>query len=61
MKRSISFPIIQVDSFITQLVEGTTSCIYHVYVNDQFYRACGSKDEVKQIIASVIENELGGI
>lgn len=61
MKRSVVIPIIQVDSFITQLVEGTTSCIYHVYVNDKFYRACGSKEEVKQIISAVIDNEIGGI
>ena len=61
MKRSVIIPIIKVDSFITQLVEGTTSCIYHVYVNDNFYRACGSKEEVKKIISAVIDTEIGGI
>jgi len=61
MKRSILIPIIKVDSFVTQLVDNSTSSIYHVYVNDRFYRACGSKDEVKQIISAVIDDELGGI
>lgn len=61
MKRSITLPKIKVDSFITMLVDESTSTIYHVYVNDEFYRAFNDRNDMIFAIELLFQNELRGI
>lgn len=61
MKRIVNLPKIKVEAFITYLVDNNVSTIYHVYIDDKFYRACGSYDEVNLLLAMVIHDELAEV
>lgn len=61
MKRSIFLPKIQVDYFNNILFNGDSSVIYHLYVNDEFYRAFNSHDELEAAITAIVNVELTGV
>lgn len=57
MRKTIQFPIIKIDSFTYHYVDGDSSQVFHIYVNDQFYRAVNSREEVQSIISILMQSE----
>lgn len=61
MKRSITLPTIRIDYFNTVLFDGSTTVMYHLYVNGEFYRAYNSHDDLEIAVNAIAHVELTGV
>lgn len=61
MKKRLVLPTISVEYFNTAMITGETITMYHLYVNGEFYRAFGSKEDLLTSINAVMYCEVNAI
>lgn len=59
MKKTYNFPIIRVDEFISCVLSGEDVRMYHLYVDNNFYRSFSSKDELVDFLNTFNKVNLG--
>ena len=59
MKKTITFPTIKVDEFVSTVLSGDDVKMYHLYVDGNFYRAFSSKNELIEFLQTFVKVNLG--